>query len=93
MSKYELMFISKLIGDDELNSIIEDLKTVVNENGKVNKVDIWGVKMLAYDIAGNQKGIYVLLTFDGNPTCICNVDHKLKINENILRHMIIKKCA
>lgn len=92
LASYEVMFITKPFSDEEVNSVVDEVKEVIVANGNLIKADVWGEKLLSYNLDGYEKGVYVLITFEGNATCINAIDHKLRINEGVLRHMIIKKC-
>ena len=91
MNKYEIMIVTKIISDEELNAIIEKSKSIINAEGKVDKVDIWGEKALAYEILGSTRGIYALITYSSTSNATKELDRYLKINETILRHMIVRK--
>ena len=60
-------------------------------NGEVEKVDTWGNKKLAYQIAKFSEGFYVLVNFKASADLPKELDRNLKINENVIRHMIV--CA
>ena len=91
MNNYEIMIVTKIISDEELNAIIEKSKSIINAEGKVDKVDIWGEKALAYEISGSTRGIYTLITYSSTSNATKELDRYLKINETILRHMIVRK--
>ena len=56
---------------------------------KVEKVDTWGNKKLAYQIAKFTEGFYVLVNFKSGVEVPKELDRNLKINENVIRHMIV----
>lgn len=88
---YELMFILK---PDLLESAVtKKLKELTNfltdNSAKVTMEDIWGKQRLAYRIKQYEQGNYVVLNFDGLTTSIKNIDEHLRIDNDILRHLII----
>ena len=91
MYEYEVMFIVKPMPDEEVVSITDKVTAIINTDGKVLNVDVWGEKRLAFDLEGFEKGIYILVTFHATPNCIKAVDEHMKINEAVLRHMIVRK--
>lgn len=92
MFTYEVMYIVKVIEDEAFKKVVDYINNVIADNyGEVTKTDIWGKKRLAYEIQDCTEGLYVLVTFDGSPECVKELDRKIRINENILRHMIIRK--
>ena len=92
MKHYEIMFIVKP-GDEQLVITYVDkfTKLITDNNGVVNKADIWGEKALAYDLNGYKRGSYVLMTFHATPACIKEVDRVMRITDDVIRHMIISK--
>lgn len=93
MNKYELMFIIDNAASDEAKeAIIAKLSQLVVDNGgQIEKTDKWGAKKLAYPINYKTEGYYVLMNFDCNPDLIAEIERQIRINDQILRHMVIKK--
>ncbi len=89
---YEVMFIMKPVieNTDEKIAMVETV--ITNNNGIVKKSDYWGKKALAYEMSGFREGLYVLIEYKADSNCTKELDRKLKIDEDILRHMIIRKC-
>lgn len=91
-TNYEVMYIIKPIDEALCYEITDKLKNVIAENnGTVKKIDFWGKKRLAYQIQSYIDGFYILMTFKANSTAVKKLDHALKITENVMRHMIIRK--
>lgn len=91
MQNYEIMVVVRPMPEENLNTIIEKTKSIITADGNVNKVDNWGEKRLAYEISGLNTGIYLLFTYNGTPNMTKEVDRYMKINDDILRHMIVRK--
>ena len=92
MKNYELVFVVKPNADEETReAVLNKVKEVVATNGEVVKVDVWGNKKLAYPIAKFTEGYYVLVNFKSGVEVPKELDRNLKINENVIRHMIV--CA
>jgi len=68
----------------KITSIIEKSK------GIITKTDVWGVKKLAYPIKHQENGFYVVLYFSSDTTVLPELDRLNKINDKILRHLIVK---
>lgn len=91
MKKYEVMYILKP-NVESLPETVKRFEDIIRANdGTVEKTDVWGEKKLCYEIAGNHSGIYVLVSFEGKIECVKELDRKLRLDEDILRFMIIKK--
>ncbi|MBE3089507.1 MAG: 30S ribosomal protein S6, partial [Actinobacteria bacterium] len=60
------------------------------EKCKVSNIDKWGVRKLAYSIKKQENGYYIIVYFNGESGVISELDRINKINEKILRHMVVK---
>lgn len=91
MKKYEVMFIAKPLEEAEVTSIVEFISNLLTKNGaKIEKVDLWGKRHLAYPVKKQNDGYYVLINFEIEPDAIFEIDRVIKIREEILRHLIVK---
>jgi len=89
---YEVMYIVKPIEETAFETIVKKFDDLLAANGAtVEKTDRWGKKRLAYEIKDFVDGIYVLVTFQGDGKTVKELDRVMKITDEILRHMIIKK--
>ena len=90
MKKYELIYILRTDSDDETKQKIQDkLKGIIETNGEVEAVDVWGNKKLAYQIQKMSDGYYVLVKFTAGPEVPKELDRNPKIMDQAIRHMII----
>ena len=92
MKNYELVYVVRPNAEDEVTeAVLNKVQEVISANGEVEKVDTWGNKKLAYQIAKFSEGFYVLVNFKASADLPKELDRNLKINENVIRHMIV--CA
>ena len=90
MNKYELMFIiDPILEDDKKEAAIETIKEVIEADGEISSVDIWGIKKLAYPIRKKNEGYYVVMKFMAKPELPKELDRRFKISDNYMRHLII----
>ena len=90
MKNYELIYVVKPNADEEAReAVMNKVKEVVATAGEVVNVDVWGTKKLAYPIAKFNEGHYVLVNFAAGVEVPKELDRNLKINENVIRHMIV----
>ena len=90
MKKYELVYILRTDTDDETKQKIQDqLKGIIDTNGEVEAVDVWGNRKLAYQIQKLSDGYYVLVKFNAGAEVPKELDRNLKIMDQVIRHMII----
>lgn len=66
------------------------IKIIQDHDGKIIKKEYWGLRTLAYLIRKNKKGHYFLLGIDSSFEGIKEMERKMKLNEDLLRHLIIK---
>ncbi len=92
MNKYELMFIlDPILESDKKEAAIETVKEIIASAGEVSKVNVWGVKKLAYPIRKKNEGYYVVMEFTASPELPKELDRRLKISDSFMRHLIINK--
>ncbi len=93
MDNYEIMFIVKNTIDDDTNKkVAESLKELItNDEGKIIDFKEMGKRKLAYPIKKELTGTYYVMLVAAKHETIKEFDRKVLINENVLRHLIIKK--
>ena len=92
MKNYELVYVVRPNAEDEVKeAVLNKIQEVISANGEVEKVDTLGNRKLAYQIAKFSEGFYVLVNFKASADLPKELDRNLKINENVIRHMIV--CA
>lgn len=95
MRQYELM----VILDPEVEertvapSLDKYLSVITTEGGTVDKVDIWGRRRLAFDIAKKSEGIYAVVDFTATADTAKELDRQLGLNEVVLRTKILRTDA
>ena len=92
MKNYELVYVVRPNAEDEVKeAVLNKIQEVISANGEVEKVDTWGNRKLAYQIAKFSEGFYVLVKFKASADLPKEIDRNLKINVYVIRHMIV--CA
>ena len=90
MRDYEVMFILDPTLDEEAkNSMIETVKSIINEDGETGEADVWGNRKLAYQIEKKKEGFYVVLPFKFGTELPKELDRRLRISDNVMRHIIV----
>ncbi len=92
MSFYENTLIAKQdLPKSELDNIKEKYNELINNNsGKVMKIEEWGLLNLARKIKRYKKGFYIHYKFEGNKQTLNEINKKIKIDNSIIRHLIVK---
>ncbi len=95
MNKYELcLVVSAKIEDDARAALVENVKGIIARfGGTVTEVEDWGKKRLAYEIEKGHEGFYYFLQFDADSTAPAEVESRLRIMENVLRFLCIRREA
>jgi small subunit ribosomal protein S6 len=88
MNKYALTLILK--PDMEEKARKELLDSVTKKMGENVKEELWGVRDLSYPIQKQTKGYYGHYFFETEPSAIAPLDKSLKMNEDILRYLIVR---
>ena len=92
MRNYEVMFvIDPALEDAKKDATVESVQSIIAADCEVGKVDVWGMRKLAYPIDKKEEGYYAVVEFQGNPTLPKELDRRLKISDNVIRHIIINK--
>jgi len=69
----------------------EELKKEQEKVAKIEKETDWGEKKLAYPIKKNERGHFYFYELKTSPEKIKTLEGWLKLNENILRYLIVLK--
>jgi small subunit ribosomal protein S6 len=96
MRNYELAIIlCPELKEEERKEVIKEIEDLIGKKeGKVGKIIEWGKKELAYTIKKGGKrfseGFYFLFNLELLPETLSEIRKKLRINENILRYLLVK---
>jgi small subunit ribosomal protein S6 len=95
MTNYEIMFIiDPTLEEEKKNATVEKVQEIIKTGeGEVSNVDVWGMKKLAYPIEKKNEGYYVVIEFQAGIELPKELDRRLKISDDVMRHMIINKDA
>ncbi|AVP70700.1 30S ribosomal protein S6 [Rhodococcus hoagii] len=92
MRHYELMVILDPSLDER--TVAPSLDTFLNvvrkDGGNVDKVDVWGKRRLAFEIAKNAEGIYAVVDITAEPATVKELDRQLGLNESVLRTKVLR---
>ena len=89
MTNYEVLFIiDPALEDEKKEATIEAVKEIIAADGEVGNVDGWGMRTLAYPIQKKSEGSYGVIEFQGNPSLPKELDRRLRISDNVMRHLI-----
>ena len=92
MNKYEMMFIVKAtMESDAVKATAEGIKKIVTDcEGKVVEFKELGEKKLAYPIKKELNGYYYVMIVEIGKEGQAELDRRTGLDENVLRHLIVK---
>jgi len=92
MPLYECVLIARQdVPSSQVETLTGQFGEVVTElGGKVAKTEYWGLRTLAYRIKKNRKGHYALLNLDAPHEAVAEMERRMRLNEDVLRHMVVR---
>lgn len=92
MRHYEVMIILDPQQDERAvaPSLDKFLENVRKDNGKVEKVDVWGKQRLAYPINKKDEGIYAVVNLECEADTVAELDRVLNLSETVLRTKVLR---
>ena len=90
--QYELVYIlPPETTEQQATEVHDQLAAVVDRlHGAVDKTENWGRKRLAYDIGHFKEGVYVLELINGSGDLMKELDRRLRVMDQVIRHMIVR---
>jgi small subunit ribosomal protein S6 len=90
--QYELVYV--LPGDtteQQVAELHEQIAAVAARlNGQIEKTENWGRRRLAYEIAHQKEGVYVLEVINGSGELMKELDRRLRVMDLVIRHMVVR---
>ena len=84
--KYEVLYIiDPAQGEEGINALVEKFKAMVEAEGTLANIDLWGKRRLAYPINDLTEGYYVLMNMETKPEFPAEMERVMKITDGILR--------
>ncbi len=89
---YEVTFIiNPVLEEDQVKEVKEGFESFITGQGAgIDEVEEWGIRRLAYEIDGKNSGYYVNACFHASPQIVNELERYFKLQENILRHLLLK---
>lgn len=94
LTEYELMTVlAPTASEEAVTGVMERVTRYINDNGgSVSSQDPWGPgrRKLAYPINRHLEGVFYITRMQMPSEAIAELENQLKINEQVLRHLLIK---
>jgi small subunit ribosomal protein S6 len=93
MRPYEVMIIiDPGLDDDVIRAEVDRaVELIRSRGGTLGRVDRWGRRRLAYEIAHKREGYYVLLEAVAEPSVMAELDRTLHLADAVIRHKVIRQ--
>src|SRR5437762_13705547 len=90
--QYELVYI---LPPDSTEQQVADVheqvaQVVARMNGQVEKNENWGRRKLAYEIGHHKEGVYVLQVINGSGELMKELDRRLRVMDQVIRHTVVR---
>lgn len=91
LRKYELTLILRVtVAEADQKKILDLIKTISGKDGKITQSKDWGRKVLSYPIKKEKEGNFLHLNIEADAQSIIKLSNMLKLNDKVLRHLIVK---
>ena len=90
--QYELIYILPAeTTEQQVAELQEQVAAVVSRmTGQIEKTENWGRKRLAYEIGHHKEGVYVLEVINGSGELMKELDRRLRVMDQVMRHMVVR---
>lgn len=89
---YELVYVvSPETSDEQVTALHDQVQSIVGRyNGTIEKTENWGRRKLAYEIGHHKEGTYVLEVILGSGELMKELDRRLKVLDEVIRHLVVR---
>jgi small subunit ribosomal protein S6 len=90
--QYELVYILPPdTTEQQVTELHAQVEAVVSRmDGKIEKTENWGRRKLAYEISRQKEGVYVLQVINGSGELMKELDRRLKVMDQVIRHLVVR---
>lgn len=89
VNKYELVVIYP-VSENEIGAEKQITEKCKKRSLKVESVDKWGTKTMAYDIRKQSRGYYLKLNLEGSTVSAKELERDLQMDDKLLRFLLIR---
>lgn len=90
--EFESVYILKpILSKEEISNIIDKLTALIENKGKVIKIDKIGLKKLAYLVKGFAQGYYLIMDFEIESNDLSQIEEGIRTIEEVLKFIAIRK--
>lgn len=91
MALYEVGIVLSTNHDEQdREAFLAELREVLaGQKATIVKQDVWGKRMLAYEIDHQREGFYLFWQFEGEGPAVKALEYRLRLSEPVLRYMTL----
>ena len=91
MNKYEsVVIIDPSVEEEKVKELSQKFTDIINNDGKLEKIEELGKKKLAYEVKKNKEGYYVVINFEANPNLIAELERNYRIIDEVIKFITVK---
>ncbi len=92
MPLYEHIFLARHdLSSQQVETMGDQFKKVIDDNeGRVSKIENWGLKSLAYKIKKSRKAHFTLMNIDAPHAAVAEMERQMTLSTEVVRFMTIK---
>lgn len=89
---YEILFIADPnLGEAEVDALTAQVQGFVEKDGgRIQKIEKWGKKRLAYLVGKHREGSYVLVVAEGGAALVKEVERRLRVADGVIRYITVR---
>ena len=89
---YEILFIADPnLGEPEVDALAAQVQGFIEkEGGRIQKLEKWGKKRLAYAVGKHREGSYVLIVAEGGSALVKEVERRIRVTDGIIRFITVR---
>lgn len=90
--QYELVYVLPPdTTEQQVTELHDQIAAIVARlHGQIEKTENWGRKRLAYEISRHKEGVYALEVINGSGELMKELDRRLKVMDQVIRHMVVR---
>ena len=91
MNKYEsVIIVNPNVDEEGIKALEKKFTDIINNDGKLEKIDNLGKRKLAYEVKKNNEGIYLVFTFEANAALIEELQRNYRITDEVIKFIVIR---
>jgi small subunit ribosomal protein S6 len=89
MRHYEVVFLVHPDQSEQVPAMIERYRAIIQNGGKIHRLEDWGRRQLAFPINKVHKAHYVLMNIECGAEALTELKSAFRFNDAVLRNMVL----